>query len=474
MATTLDPPRPPADIDETDETDETAAAPSAPASASAGPGRLVGIDIARAVALLGMFTQHVSLDGEGGQSTGWVAWVFTEAAGRASVLFFVLSGVSLSVIAARGSASAAPTVLYRRGFLLLTGGLLLTASIWPASILQHYGIAFLAAPLLLRLGWRGLTAVTAAGLVGGPVLLLFARNWTSEVVGVADGQAGQWVLGTAWELAVSGLYPMVLWIGFFTAGMLIGRLDLGDRRTLVRLTVASLVAVLVVGFTAARLTDRYGSPDVGFDGGSGSGSGSLIDGGGLAAGDPFDDDSLWEELPDGSFEFVGTDEQLAELEAAGAFDGSVDDGFDEFGSGGSGAFLPVDDVDIPPDGRALYEVAGHSGGMGWTLLTGALASGAMALALLLPALVQRGLAPLAWMGSMSLTAYVVHIVLVTDVAGPHIEDGDWSILTRELAFAGLLVTMTAVCALFHLVLRTGPLEWLLKQFTLGQRKTKPS
>ncbi len=421
MATTLDPPRSPADPVETSRSVSTR-------STRSRPGRLVGIDIARALALLGMFTQHVVLDGDGGQSTGWVALVFTESAGRASVLFFVLSGVSLSVIAARGSASAATTVLVRRGFLLLTGGLLLTASIWPASILQHYGVAFLAAPLLLRLGWRGLTAVTAAGLVGGPVLLLFARNWTSEVVGVVEGQAGQWVLGTAWDLAVSGLYPMVLWIGFFTIGMLIGRLDLGDRRIQWRLAGPALVAALLVGFTAARLTDRYGSPDPGFD--PGSGSGSLVDGGELGAA-PFDE----------SFDAEG--------------------------------FL-LDDVHVEPDARALYEVAGHSGGMGWTLQTGALAVGVMALALLLPPIVQRGLAPLAWMGSMSLTAYVVHIVLVTDVAGPYIENGDWSILTRELAFAGLLVTMTAACALFHLTLRTGPLEWLLKQFTLGQRKTKPS
>ena len=86
MATTLDPPRPPADPVET----AAPATPSAP-SASTRPGRLVGIDIARALALLGMFTQHVTLDGDGGVSTGWVAWVFTEAAGRASVCLLYTS-----------------------------------------------------------------------------------------------------------------------------------------------------------------------------------------------------------------------------------------------------------------------------------------------------------------------------------------------------------------------------------------------
>lgn len=426
-----------------------------PASPS---GRLVGIDIARAVALLGMFTQHVQLESDSsGFSTGWVAFVFREAAGRASVLFFVLSGVSLSIIAARGSASAGSAALVRRGFLLLAGGLLLTETIWSASILQHYGLAFLAAPLLLRLGRRGLATVTGLGLVGGPILLLFARNWTDDLLGPLDGETSRWLAETVWDIGINGIYPMVLWIGFFTLGMLIGRLDLADRRVLVRLAAGAIVLVLGVGSVAGAAVDRYGLPDgvdkdawledKGFNdkgfGGEGS-DGKDFEGEASEGGSGADDDAPTSLDPAGSDEFGPFDEF---------------DEFDEF----SGF------VDVDPDGRALLDVAGHSGGMGWTLQTGSLAVAALAGALLLPGAVTRRLRPLAWMGSMSLTAYVVHIVLVTDVAGPYLESSDWSILTRELFFAGLLVALITICSVFHLLFRVGPLEWLLKQFTLGPR-----
>jgi len=406
---------------------------SAERAAPAPPsGRLVGIDIARAAALLGMFTQHVHLEGDGSEfSTGWVAFVFREAAGRASVLFFVLSGVSLSIIAARGSASADPSALVRRGFLLLAGGLLLTETIWSASILQHYGVAFLAAPLLLRLGRRGLATVTGVGLVGGPVLLLFARNWTDDLLGPLDGASSRWLAGSLWDIAVSGIYPMVLWIGFFTLGMLIGRLDLADRRTLVRLAAVALAVAVGVGMAAGAATERYGLPDgfdeSGFDE-SAFEDGTLEDG-------AFDEDA---------FEEAGSDEFKK---------------FDEFGGFGN----------VTPDGRALLDVAGHSGGMGWTLQTGSMAVAALAGALLLPGSITGRLRPLAWMGSMSLTAYVVHIVLVTDVAGPYLEDSDWSIVTRELFFGGLLLALIVICSIFHRLFRVGPLEWLLKQFTVGPR-----
>ncbi len=443
--------RRPVDSGEPGEPGERRRAPIEPTAASdrTTPGRLIGIDIARAFALMGMVTQHVQLTGgDGGQSTGWVAWVFEQSAGRASVLFFVLSGLSLAIVAKRGSASAAPGALWRRGFLLLTGGLLLTITIWPASILQHYGVAFLVAPWLLRLGRRGLTAATAVGLIGGPVLLLFAANWTNEVNGLWDGSSGNWLVTSVWDVMVSGIYPMVLWIGFFTLGMLLGQVDLANTATRLRLLVAALLIALTAGIAAGALVDRFGEPS--FDDGFGSEQPLNDD---FLNGDSLNDDSLWKEKPDGTFEFLGDESKLKDS----GFDSKFDSEFE--------AELP----EVPADWRALYDVAGHSGRMGWTIQTGALAVAAMAIALLLPAALHRPLAPLAWMGSMSLTAYVMHILLVTDGFQNHVEPADWSIATKEFALLGLIGVMIAGCAVFRRILGNGPLERLLKHFTVGRR-----
>ena len=64
----------------------------------------------------------------GGERPGpWIGGILGAPVGLASVLFFVISGVSLSVIAKQGSGSALPDVLRRRGSILLIFGLLLSA-----------------------------------------------------------------------------------------------------------------------------------------------------------------------------------------------------------------------------------------------------------------------------------------------------------------------------------------------------------
>lgn len=370
-----------------------------------------------------MFTQHVFLaDADGATSTGWVGRVFLEAGGRASVLFFVLSGVSLTIIADRGSASASVGALRRRGILLLLGGLLLSSLLWPASILQHYGVAFLAAPWLLRLGNRGLGAVTALGLLGGPVLLLFAGRWTGGVVGLWSGNAGAMLMSNAWDIAVVGTYPMVLWIGFFTLGMWLGRLDLWSRSTLVRILAGGLIAAVGVGTLSSSLEDRFGLPEFeSFE--------SFDDGGGA-----FDDVEFTED------DFVGDD-----------FDGE----------------FVKDDFVEPADWRSLADISGHSGHIGWTMQTGALAAAVMAFALLLPVQITSKLSPLAWMGSMSLTAYLVHIVSVTDVFDRVVAETELSVVAQEWFLLSLMVAMIGVCSIFFKLMGVGPLERLLKQFTVG-------
>jgi len=366
-----------------------------------------------------MFTQHVFLsDADGETSTGWVGRVFVEAGGRASVLFFVLSGVSLTMIARRGSASASDGALRRRGVLLLLGGLLLSSLVWPASILQHYGVAFLAAPWLLRLGHRGIAAVAALGLLGGPVLLLFADRWTGDILNLWSGNAGEALISNTWEIGVSGNYPMVLWIGFFAFGMLLGRLDLWNRATLSRLGVAAVIVALAVGMAASSLEDRFGVPDVD----EGDVKAELLDD------DVFDDD------------FAG----------------------DEFFE---------DEFVAPADWRFLYDVAGHSGRIGWTLQTGALAAAVLGFALLLPSRVTNKLTPLAWMGSMSLTAYLVHIVLVTDVFERVVDETELSVVAQEWFLLSLIATMVGICSIFFKLMGVGPLERLLKQFTTGTSRT---
>ncbi len=381
--------------------------------------RLVGVDIARALALIGMFTQHAHVGGETGESsTGWVGWLFTESAGRAAVLFFVLSGVSLAMIHRNGSASARPVVLRRRGFLLLAGGLLLTISIWPASILQHYGAVFLVAPWLLQLSRHWLAIASGLGLIGGPVAMLWLPRLGDDVLGRWSGATGSWLVDQAWDLLVGGLYPLVIWIGFFTVGMSIGRIELQGRRVASGLAAFGVAATVVLGLTAGALADRFDGDEV------------LLD---------------------------------ADAELGADF---VEE-LDEDG-------VPLDDYfDRPIRWQELYVTTGHSGRMGWTLQTSGIAIAILGLALALPQRSHRVLYPLAALGSMSLTAYLVHIALVTDGWEAHIAGAGWSIAAQEWAFAGLVAAMILICVIFHRWLGVGPVERLLKHFTLRPGDRRP-
>ncbi len=408
-------------------------------SKSSGTKRLVGIDVARAAALIGMFTQHAHPAGpEGEPSTGWVGWLFTESAGRASVLFFLLSGVSLAMIHRHGSFTATPSVLRRRGLLLLTGGILLTASIWPGSILQHYGVMFLLAPWLLRLGRRGLGITTAAGLVGGPVAMLWAPRLGGDVYELWKGESGSWLIAQVWDLAVGGLYPLIIWIGFFTLGMLIGRVDVGSRRVVYWLLAAGLVGTFAFGTIAKTLATNFDG-DLPFDA--------------TVAGEP-------EPADEGNDSGLAGRDDLFDKEAF----------LDEQKVFDKEAFFDVEEV--PARWQDLYDTTGHSGRMGWTLQTSCIAIAILGLALALPRRLHRALRPLAALGSMSLTAYLVHIVLVTDVWEPYVSEAGWSIISQEWVFAGLVGVMTLACVIFHRILGGGPLEQLLRHFTLrpGDRR----
>ncbi|HEV2798554.1 MAG TPA: heparan-alpha-glucosaminide N-acetyltransferase domain-containing protein, partial [Nocardioides sp.] len=120
-------------------------------------GRLVGLDVARCVALLGMVATHVLDERTASGDLGTAQWL---AGGRASALFAVLAGVSLALMT-REPLHGRPLALRTLGIAgraLLIGalGLLLgTLDTGIAIILTYYAVLFvLGLPFtFLRLRW---------------------------------------------------------------------------------------------------------------------------------------------------------------------------------------------------------------------------------------------------------------------------------------------------------------------------------
>jgi len=206
-----------------------------------GTGRLVGVDVARAVALFGMFAAHV------GDVPDLVDWSDpgTWAAvvhGRSSTLFAVLAGVSIALVSGRTDPVGRAGVgrvrvrLAIRAVLIVAVGVILMALATPvAVILPTYGALFLV--VLPAIRWSRPALLTAAG--GTVLLSVPAALATVPFYSGASSFATQ--LGL--------VYPVVTFLGYVLVGMAIGRSDLTDRR--VQGMLVAVGGLLAIGAYAA-------------------------------------------------------------------------------------------------------------------------------------------------------------------------------------------------------------------------------
>lgn len=241
--------------------------PSSTVRALRSSARLVGIDAARGIALFGMMAVHniVAVDDDGEVSLAW-----TLAAGKSAALFALLAGVGVAFATGRRQRPTARTwpgyaaaLLVRA---LIIGGVgLLLGSVVPAGlasvILPYYALLFVFAIPLLTLSSRALIALAATIAVVMPVLSHWLRSGTEVrlpvpnlTFGALFGDPGQ-VLR---ELALTGVYPALSWMAYLCAGMAVGRALLTSRRTVARITLTGAALVVAAQTISWFLLDVLG------------------------------------------------------------------------------------------------------------------------------------------------------------------------------------------------------------------------
>ncbi|WP_062211709.1 heparan-alpha-glucosaminide N-acetyltransferase domain-containing protein [Demequina oxidasica] len=208
------------------------------------PARIEGLDVARALAILGMFGAHV---GDHQSENGW-AWL-TVTHGRPSALFAILAGVSISLMLTRKAgvtgdlapASAVTHTRWRvavRGIILMVLGLVLSELGTPVIvILTNLGVMFLLSVIAFR--WQ------VWWLWVGAAVCFVLGQLAVRTVATGAGNVGLYdlpVVGKLWFET----YPAISWMGYILAGMAIGRLTLTARRTQVLLGVVGVAGLLIV------------------------------------------------------------------------------------------------------------------------------------------------------------------------------------------------------------------------------------
>nr|WP_223006856.1 DUF418 domain-containing protein [Streptomyces roseirectus] len=372
-------------------------------------GRLVGVDLARALAVFGMYIVHIGPPLSATHGVG--SWIRYIADGHSSVLFATLAGFSLMLIAGRREPKTglagrqARARIAIRAVILLALGTVMAMEYGGVIILGFYGVYFLLALPLLRLSARTLALVAAGLAVVTPQLAFVLTSQLGESVqrsiDAHDPLKALSEVGVL-DLLLTGFYPALTWMSFVVAGMALARMDLSAVAVQKRL--AALGAGLVVGayglslLLAGKNALRSMAEDSGPSGASGAVS--MGDGSGVP------------QLPSSA------------LLSAGPHSGTT---FDIIGSVGV-AILVVVAMTVLMDR--------------------------------LPRL-RRLAKPVIAVGTMSLTAYVGHFVAqsVFSMSDASSTQQSWTPL--------LLFVLTAIvfAALWSRFFRRGPLEYLLNVAT---------
>ncbi|MER5903507.1 DUF418 domain-containing protein [Streptomyces mirabilis] len=216
-------------------------------SLTASTGRLIALDLARGLAVFGMYAAHVGPDPSVGGPLGWVMEV---ARGRSSALFALLAGFTLVLLTGRpqprtgrAGRQAMGRVLIRSAVLVALGYALTCLDTSVDVILAAYGMVFLLALPLYRLRADTLAVIAAATALVLPQVLYVLRvaveggSWADAVI-AHDPLARITDSDGIVELFITGAYPVLTWLPFVIAGMAVGRLDLAKPG--VRATVALL------------------------------------------------------------------------------------------------------------------------------------------------------------------------------------------------------------------------------------------
>jgi uncharacterized protein len=199
--------------------------------------RRPGPDVVRAIAMLGVVVMnyHGYLIIRGGsQGDGWADDLFDPWTGPLSTRFaatFVLVagvGVTLMTRSSLGDPTRVTEMrwrLLRRGLLLYAVGFLFDF-VWPGTILPFYGAMFALAAALFTLRIRWLVLIGVGAAVAGAAI----RWWRLERE--LDGIDTTWLTapgnrsprGLLLDVFVNGTHPLLPWLAYFTAGIVVGRL----------------------------------------------------------------------------------------------------------------------------------------------------------------------------------------------------------------------------------------------------------
>jgi len=197
--------------------------------------RIVGIDVARALAVIGMIIVNfkIAFGDKGNESFKLFAGIFE---GKAAATFVVLAGIGIAFMSNNAVKSKnkqkiniARIKILKRAVILFAIGLLYTP-IWVADILHFYGIYMLFTLLLLSSSKKIILSSALFLILLYPILMLiwnYDTGWNFETFNYLDFWSP---LGFIRNLFYNGFHPVIPWTAFMFIGLWFGKQDLTDNK----------------------------------------------------------------------------------------------------------------------------------------------------------------------------------------------------------------------------------------------------
>jgi uncharacterized protein len=224
--------------------------------------RLEGLDLARAMALLGMVLVNFRIAmGVPAGGPEWLRVLLDALEGRSSACFVVLAGIGLGLSTHKLAWPMAMAHTTKRALFLLAVGLL-NYGVFPADILHYYAIYFLLGACCLRIPspWLltliPLLAVTFVGLL---FLLDYNRGWQWQSFSYPEFWTPP---GFVRNLLFNGWHPVVPWLGFLLFGLWLSRQPLATALTQRWLLAGGLSAMGLAKGSSLWLQSLFPQPDL--------------------------------------------------------------------------------------------------------------------------------------------------------------------------------------------------------------------
>ncbi len=217
--------------------------------------RILGYDVARALAILGMmFVNYKIVFTYGKVESVELSYLISLLEGRAAAVFLILAGIGIGLLTKKMYESndikkkknMKLTLIKRAIFLFVLGMILLIPFEWSADILHFYGFYMLFVTVVLFWNPKKLIFTSALVLLITVVLQLgldYTTNWNAGF----DSYSNLFTINAfMMNSFFNGYHPVMPWFSFIVIGLIVTRLKVLESNLINKTIITSLAVAISI------------------------------------------------------------------------------------------------------------------------------------------------------------------------------------------------------------------------------------